>query len=142
MDGKTKLNNTEFEALLLYVFVAFSMAIRAVFLMFITNENILDSAFYTIMDAIVPIEIWGVFMMVGAGFIIACVMSMSMRKYVFLMIGCLIGLVIGGGMVILGFIAGMNLYTPLQTGIIAFFNLLLLVHGGVVVWRENKKTPM
>ena len=142
MEGKTKLSNTEFEALLLYVFVALSMAIRAVFLMFITNENILDSAFYTIMDAIMPIQIWGLVMLIGAGFVLACVLSMSMRKYVFLMIGCLIGVMVGGGMVILGFIAGMNLYTPLQTGIIAFFNLLLLVHGGVVVWRENKKTPM
>lgn len=142
MEGKTKLSNTEFEALILYVFVAFSMAIRGVFLMFITKENILDSAFYTIMDALLPIEIWGVFMMIGAGFVIACALSVTMRKYVFLIIGCLIGLVVGGGMVILGFIAGMNLYTPLQTGIIAFFNLVLLVHGGVVVWKENKKTPM
>ena len=142
MEGKTKLTNTEFEALLLYVFVAFSMAIRGVFLMFITQEKITESAFYTIMDAIVPIEIWGTFMMIGAGFVIACALSVTMRKYVFLIIGCLIGFIIGGGMVILGFIAGMNLYTPLQTGIIAFFNLLLLVHGGVVVWRENKKTLM
>lgn len=142
MEGKAKLTNTEFEALLLYVFVAFSMATRGIFFMFISKNDVLDSPFYTIVDAIMPIQIWGTLLLIGAGFLIACVMSMSMRKYVFLVIGCFIGFVVGGGMVILGFIAGMNLYTPLQTGIIAFFNLLLLVHGGVVVWKENKKTPM
>lgn len=139
---KHKLSNAEFESLLLYIFVALSMGIRAVFLITMSRQSVSDSEFYMLMDAMMPVQVWGMFMLIGAGLVLACVLSMSRRKYLFLMTGCLIGLVIGGGMVILGFIGGMNLYTPLQTGIIAFFNLVLLVHGGVVYWTGKKKTPM
>lgn len=137
--SKVKLTNVEFESILLYVFVALSMSVRGVFLLTMSNVNILESDFYLLMHAIIPVQVWGLFMLVGSAIVMASVLSMTMRKYGYLIIGNSIGLIFGGAMTLLGFAEGMNLFTPLQIGIIAFFNLVLIVHGGVVLWNERKR---
>lgn len=93
--NKPKLNNAEFEALLLYIFVSVSLGIRAS-VIFRTPESALDSSsFYSALDSILPYNLWGFALLIAAILIILAPISQTRRRYYILIVGNAIGAIFG-----------------------------------------------
>ena len=135
--NKPKLTNAEFEALLLYVFVSVSIAIRAA-VIFRTPKSALDSSsFYSTLDSILPYNLWGFGLIVAAALILLAPISQTRRRYYILIVGNAIGAVFAIAMASVGFVESQQTFTPLQLGSIAFFNVILVLHGGKCLWNER-----
>lgn len=135
--NKPKLNNAEFEALLLYIFVSVSLGIRAI-VIFRTPGNVVDSSsFYSAMDSILPYNLWGFALTIAAIIILLAPVSQTRRRYYILIVGNAIGAIVGIAMASVGFVESHQTFTPLQLGSIAFFNVILVIHGGKCLWNER-----
>ena len=134
---KPKLSNAEFEALLLYIFVSVSLGIRAV-VIFRTPQSALDSSsFYSALDSILPYNLWGFALIIAAALILLAPISQTRRRYYILIVGNAIGAIFGIAMASVGFVESYQTFTPLQLGSIAFFNVILVIHGGKCLWNER-----
>ena len=135
--NKPKLNNAEFEALLLYIFVSVSIAIRAVVIFRTPESAIESSSFYSALDFILPYNLWGFAFIVAAILILLAPISQTRRRYYILIVGNIIGAIFGIAMASVGFVESHQTFTPLQLGSIAFFNVVLVLHGGKCLWNER-----
>src|SRR5699024_11121011 len=134
---KPKLTNAEFEALLLYIFVSVSLGIRAV-VIFRTPQSALDSSiFYTALYSILPYILWGFALIIASALILLAPISQTRRRYYMLIVGNAIGAIFGIAMASVGFVGSYQTFSPLQLGSIAFFNVILVLHGGKCLWNER-----
>ena len=135
--NKPKLNNAEFEALLLYIFVSVSLGIRATIIFRTPKSDLDSSSFYSALDSILPYNLWGFGLIVAAALILLAPISQTRRRYYILIVGNAIGAVFVIAMASVGFVESQQTFTPLQLGSIAFFNVILVIHGGKCLWNER-----
>lgn len=115
------------------------MVIRGGTLLFVTEASIERSGMYTIMDGFLPIQIWSLFFIIGGVVIISSSVSQSMRKYYGLIVGSILGVIVGFPFAIISFAESHMSITHFIVTLVAFYNLVLILHGGVTVWREKRK---
>lgn len=137
-----QLTEQEFESILLYLFVALSMAIRGFVILTTSDFSIGNSGFYSTLNSIVPFKFWGVAFLIGGLVITLSLISQSVRRYYILIVGSLIGAIVGVLMGGIGFSESHQTFTPIQILSIAFFNIILVIHGGYCIWREKKRIHM
>lgn len=138
-DKRRSLTNIEVEALLVYVFVSSSMAIRGYAILTTSEESVVRSTFYSTMDKILPYNLWGVIFILAAAIVLFSPISQTYRKYYFSILGNAIGGATALMMASIGFIESHQGFTPLQISSIAFFNIVLVLHGGTHLWKEKKR---
>lgn len=115
------------------------MAIRGIALLFTSEASIQRSDLYSSMDGIVYFEVWGIIFIVAALIIISSSVSQSNKKYYGLIVGNGLGVLIGFPFAFLSFSESHMSITQHTVTLIAFFNLVLIVHGGISIWREKRK---
>lgn len=133
------LSNVEVEAMLGLWLIGALMVIRGGTLLFVTEASIERSGMYTIMDGFLPIQIWSIFFIIGGVVIISSSVSQSMRKYYGLIVGSILGVIVGFPFAIISFAESHMSITHFIVTLVAFYNLVLILHGGVTVWREKRK---
>lgn len=138
-DKRKSLSNIEVEAMLLYVFVSTSMAIRGYAILTTSEASVVRSSFYSTMDKILPYNLWGVIFILAAAVILFSPISQTYRKYYFSIAGNVIGGTTALMMASIGFIESHQGFTPLQISSIAFFNIVLFLHGGTHLWKEKRR---
>ena len=138
-DKRKSLSNIEVEAMLLYVFVSTSMAIRGYAILTTSDSSVVRSSLYSTMDKILPFNLWGVIFIIAAAVILISPISQTYRKYYFSIPANLIGGVTALMMASIGFIESHQGFTPLQISSIAFFNVVLFLHGGTHLWKEKRR---
>lgn len=133
------LSNVEVEAMLGLWLIGALMVVRGGTLLFVTEASIERSGMYTIMDGFLPIQIWSLFFIIGGVVIISSSVSQSMRKYYGLIAGSILGVIVGFPFAIISFAESHMSITHFIVTLVAFYNLVLILHGGVTVWREKRK---
>ena len=133
------LSNFEYEAMFGLWLIGAMMTIRGLALLFTSEASIASSNLYTTMDSIAPFKLWGVLFVVAALIIIGSSVSQSIRKYYGLIIGNGLGILIGFPFAFVSFAESHMTITQHTITLVAFFNLLLVVHSGVVIWKERKR---
>ena len=133
------LSNFEYEAMFGLWLIGALMAIRGLALLFTSEASITASDLYTTMDSIAPFKVWGVLFIVAAIIIIGSSVSQSIKKYYGLIIGNGLGVLIGFPFAFISFAESHMIVTQNIITLVAFFNLLLVVHSGVVIWKERKR---
>lgn len=133
------LSNVEVEAMLGLWLIGALMVVRGGTLLFVTEASIERSSMYTIMDGFLPIQIWSIFFIIGGVVIISSSVSQSMRKYYGLIVGSILGVIVGFPFAIISFAESHMSITHFIVTLVAFYNLVLILHGGVTVWREKRK---
>ena len=116
-----------------------SMAIRGIALLITSESSIQRSSLYSTMDDIMYFEVWGIVFTVAAIIIISSSVSQSIKKYYGLIVGNGLGVLIGFPFAFLSFSESHMSITQHTITLIAFFNLVLVVHGGITIWREKKR---
>lgn len=133
------LSNVEVESMLGMWLIGALMATRGVVLLFTTEASIQRSDLYSTMDSIMHFEVWGIVFIVASLIIISSSVSQSIRKYYGLIVGNGLGVLIGFPFAFLSFSESHMSITQHTVTLIAFFNLVLVVHGGISIWREKRK---
>ena len=138
-DKRKRLTDIEVEAMFLYMFVSATMAIRGYAILTTSEEKVVRSGLYSTMDKILPFNLWGVIFILAAAVILVSPISQTYRKYYFSIAGNFIGGSVALMMASIGFIESHQGFTPLQISSIAFFNIVLVLHGGMHLWREKRR---
>ena len=133
------LSNAEYEAMFGLWLIGVLMAVRGIDLLLKTEASIERSSLYSTMDSIANFNLWGIIFIVGALIIVGSSVSQSIKKYYGLIIGNGLGILIGFPFAFISFAESHMIVTQNIITLIAFFNLLLVVHSGVVVWKERKR---
>ena len=133
------LSNVEVESMLGMWLIGALMAVRGIALLFTSEASIQRSDLYSTMDDIMYFEVWGVVFIVGALIIVGSSVSQSVKKYYGLIVGNGLGVLIGFPFAFLSFSESHMSITQHSVTLIAFFNLVLVVHGGISIWREKKR---
>lgn len=133
------LSNFEYEAMFGLWLIGALMAIRGLALLFTSEASISSSNLYSTLDSIAPFKLWGVLFLAAALIIIGSSVSQSIKKYYGLIVGNSLGVLIGFPFAFISFAESHMTITQHTITLVAFFNLLLVVHSGVVIWREKKK---
>ena len=133
------LSNIEVESMLGLWLIGALMAIRGIALLITSEASIHRSDLYSIMDGIMHFKVWGIVFTVAAIIIISSSVSQSIKKYYGLLIGNGLGVLIGFPFAFLSFSESHMSITQHTVTLIAFFNLVLVVHGGISIWREKKR---
>lgn len=133
------LSNAEYEAMFGLWLVGALMAVRGMDLLLKSEASIERSSLYSTMDSIVNFNLWGIIFIVAALIIIGSSVSQSIKKYYGLLIGSSLGILVGFPFAFISFAESHMIVTQNIITLIAFFNLLLVVHSGVVIWRERKR---
>lgn len=133
------LSNVEVESMLGLWLIGASMAIRGIALLITSESSIQRSSLYSTMDDIMYFEVWGIVFTVAAIIIISSSVSQSIKKYYGLIVGNGLGVLIGFPFAFLSFSESHMSITQHTITLIAFFNLVLVVHGGITIWREKKR---
>ena len=115
------------------------MAIRGTTLLFTSESSIQRSDLYSTMDGIIHFNVWGIVFIVAALIIIGSSVSQSIKKYYGLIVGNGLGVLIGFPFALLSFSESHMSITQHTITLVAFFNLVLVVHGGFTIWREKRK---
>ena len=115
------------------------MAIRGLALLFTSEASIQRSSLYSTLDDIMYFEVWGIVFIVAALIIVSSSVSQSIKKYYGLIVGNGLGVLIGFPFAFLSFSESHMSITQHTITLIAFFNLVLVVHGGITIWREKKR---
>ena len=115
------------------------MAIRGLALLFTSEASIQRSSVYSTLDDIMYFEVWGIVFIVAALIIVSSSVSQSIKKYYGLIVGNGLGVLIGFPFAFLSFSESHMSITQHTITLIAFFNLVLVVHGGITIWREKKR---
>ena len=115
------------------------MAIRGATLLFTSESSIQRSDLYSTMDGIIHFNVWGIVFIVAAIIIISSSVSQSIKKYYGLIVGNGLGVLIGFPFALLSFSESHMSITQHTITLVAFFNLVLVVHGGFTIWREKRK---
>lgn len=133
------LSNVEYEAMFGLWLIGALMAVRGITLLFTTEARIQRSSLYSTMDGIIHFNVWGIVFIVAALIIIGSSVSQSIKKYYGLVVGNGLGVLIGFPFAFLSFAESHMTITQHTITLVAFFNLLLVVHSGVVIWKERKR---
>ena len=133
------LSNAEYGAMFGMWLIGALMAIRGITLLFTTEASIQRSNLYSTMDGIIHFNVWGIVFIVAALIIIGSSVSQSIKKYYGLIVGNGLGVLIGFPFAFLSFSESHMTITQHTITLVAFFNLLLVVHSGVVIWKERKR---
>ena len=133
------LSNVEVEAMFGLWLIGASMAIRGIALLITSEASIQRSSLYSTMDDIMYFEVWGIVFIVAALIIVSSSVSQSIKKYYGLIVGNGLGVLIGFPFAFLSFSESHMSITQHTITLIAFFNLVLVVHGGITIWREKKR---
>lgn len=133
------LSDAEYEAMFGFWLVGALMAVRGMDLLLKSEASIERSSLYSTMDGIVNFNLWGIIFIVAALIIIGSSVSQSIKKYYGLLIGSSLGILVGFPFSFISFAESHMIVTQNIITLIAFFNLLLVVHSGVVIWKERKR---
>ena len=133
------LSNFEYEAMFGLWLIGAMMSIRGLALLFTSKASITSSNLYTTMDSIAPFKLWGILFIVASLIIIGSSVSQTTNKYYGLIIGNGLGVLIGFPFAFVSFAESHMTITQHTITLVAFFNLLMVVHSGVVIWREKKR---
>ena len=133
------LSNAEYEAMFGFWLVGALMAVRGMDLLLKSEASIERSSLYSTMDGIVNFNLWGIIFIVAALIIVSSSVSQSIKKYYGLIVGNGLGVLIGFPFAFLSFSESHMSITQHTITLIAFFNLVLVVHGGITIWREKKR---
>ena len=133
------LSNVEVEAMFGFWLIGAIMAIRGLALLFTSEASIQRSSLYSTLDDIMYFEVWGIVFIVAALIIVSSSVSQSIKKYYGLIVGNGLGVLIGFPFAFLSFSESHMSITQHTITLIAFFNLVLVVHGGITIWREKKR---
>ena len=133
------LSNVEVEAMLGLWLIGALMAIRGISLLITSESSIQRSDLYSTIDDIMYFEVWGIVFIVAALIIVSSSVSQSIKKYYGLIVGNGLGVLIGFPFAFLSFSESHMSITQHTITLIAFFNLVLVVHGGITIWREKKR---
>lgn len=133
------LSNAEIESMLGLWLIGVLMTIRGIALLSTTEAGIQRSSLYSSMDSIIHFDVWGIVFIVAALIIIGSSVSQSIKKYYGLIIGNGLGILIGFPFAFLSFAESHMTITQHIITLVAFFNLVLVIHGGIAIWREKRK---
>ena len=133
------LSNAEYEAMFGFWLVGALMAVRGMDLLLKSEASIERSSLYSTMDGIVNFNLWGIIFIVAALIIVSSSVSQSIKKYYGLIVGNGLGVLIGFPFAFLSFSESHMSITQHTITLIAFFNLVLVVHGGITIWIEKKR---
>ena len=133
------LSNIEVEAMFGLWLIGALMAIRGIALLSTSESSIQRSSLYSMMDDIMYFEVWGIIFIVAAIIIVSSSVSQSIKKYYGLIVGNGLGVLIGFPFAFLSFSESHMSITQHIVTLIAFFNLVMVVHGGISIWREKKR---
>ena len=133
------LSNEEYEATFGLWLIGALMAIRGLAILFTTEASIQRSSLYPTMDGIMHFNICGVVFIDGALIIIGSSVSQSIKKYYGLIVGNGLGILIGFPFAFISFAESHMTITQHTVTLVAFFNFILVVHSGVVIWKERKR---
>lgn len=133
------LSNVEVEAMFGLWLISALMVIRGVTLLFLTDANIERSGMYSVMNDCLPIQIWALLFIIGGVIILSSSVSQSMRKYYGLIIGNILGAIVGLPFAFISFAESHMTITHFTITLVAFYNLVMILHGGVTVWKEKIK---
>ena len=133
------LSNAEYEAMLGFWLIGALMTVRGIDLLFKSEVTIQRSDLYSTMDSILHFNVWGIIFIVAALIIIVSSVSQSIKKYYGLIVGNGLGVLIGIPFSFISFAESHMIVTQNIITLVAFFNLLLVVHSGVVIWKERKR---
>lgn len=133
------ISNVEVESMLGMWLIGALMAIRGIALLITSEASIQRSDLYSTMDDIMYFEVWGIVFIVAALIIISSSVSQSIKKYYGLIVGNGLGVLIGLPFAFLSFSESHMTITQHIITLIAFFNMVLVVHGGITIWRERKR---
>ena len=133
------ISNVEVESMLGVWLIGALMAIRGITLLLTTEASIHRSSLYSTMDGIMDFNVWGIVFIVAAIIIISSSVSQSIKKYYGLIVGNGLGVLIGFPFAFLSFSESHMSITQHIVTLVAFFNLVLVVHGGITIWREKRK---
>lgn len=138
-EKEKQLTNLEFEAMFSLWLIGVFMIIRGLSLVLTSNESVNNSELYTAMDNIIPFQIWGVIFITGAIVVIGSSVSQTIKKYYGLIAGNALGVIVGFPFSFIAFSESHMAITQYTITLIAFFNAVLVIHGGVCIWREKRK---
>ena len=133
------LSNVEVEAMLGLWLISVLMILRGSTLLFVDETSIERSSMYSTMNDFVPIQIWALFFIIGGVIILSSSVSQSMRKYYGLIIGNILGAIVGLPFAVISFAESHMTITHFIVTLVAFYNLVWILHGGVTIWKEKKK---
>ena len=133
------LSNVEVEAMFGLWLISALMIVRGSTLLFVSETSIERSSMYSIMNDILPLQIWALFFIIGGVIILSSSVSQSMRKYYGLIIGSVLGAVIGFPFAFISFAESHMTITHFIVTLVAFYNLVWILHGGVTIWKEKRK---
>ena len=133
------LSNAEYEAMFGLWLIGALMSLRGITFLFTEEASIQRSDLYSMMDGIMHFNLWGVIFIVAALIIIGSSVSQSIKKYYGLIVGNGLGVLIGFPLSFISFAESHMTITSYTVTLIAFFNFLLVVHSGVVIWKERKR---
>ena len=131
------LSNVEVEAMFGLWLISALMIIRGSTLLFVTDAGIERSSMYTTMNDILPIQIWALLYIVGGVIILSSSVSQSTRKYYGLILGNILGAIVGLPFSFISFAESHMTITQFTVALAAFYNLVLILHGGVTIWKEK-----
>ena len=133
------ISNVEVESMLGMWLIGTLMAIRGIALLFTSEASIQRSDLYSTMDGIMHFEVWGIVFIVAALIIISSSVSQSIKKYYGLIVGNGLGVLVGIPFAFISFAESHMIVTQNIITLVAFFNVILVVHSGVVIWKERKR---
>ena len=133
------LSNVEVEAMLGLWLISALMVIRGGTLLFVTDAGIERSSMYSTMNEFAPIQIWAIIFIIGGVIILSSSVSQSTRKYYGLIVGNVLGALVSLPFAFISFAESHMSVTQFIVTLVAFYNLVMILHGGVTVWREKRK---
>lgn len=133
------LSNVEVEAMLGLWLISALMVIRGGTLLFVTDASIERSDMYSTMNGFVPIQIWALFFIIGGVIILSSSVSQSTRKYYGLIVGNVLGAIVSLPFAFISFAESHMSVTQFIVTLVAFYNLVMILHGGVTIWKEKRK---
>lgn len=133
------LTSSEYEAMFGFWLIGALMAIRGVTILITPESRLETSSLYATMDSVAPFQLWGVVFVVSALIIVGSSVSQSIKKYYGLLVGNGLGVLIGFPFTLISFAESHMSITQHMVALIAFFNLVMVMHSGVVIWKERKR---
>lgn len=107
-------------------------------LFFITADPRISSPTYGKMQELMPLPVYGIFMLVSACLIFSAVFAVNTTRYIFMILGGFLGAISIGLYASASTLGGVNLMLPSRYSLISVSCLIIAVAGGFELWKIKK----
>lgn len=140
--NRFQLNQEQIEAICARFFFSLMLIGRGVFLILITPEEVKASTWYSELNQLLDLNIWGMILLTLGAMVFVSIFDRGNKGYFVFTIANILAVIVYIIFSSVGINYGINLWTPFTQLLLANAHLLLTFAGGYKLWKTRKMEDM